>query len=1336
MNATPSCRKCGAPLSVASAKGLCSACMLRSVLEAPPDESAAESGHLELPRTFGPYELTEEIGRGGMGVVYAARQPTLGRTVAVKLLLAGAFASEAALRRFQLEAAAAAKLQHPNIVAIHDYGECDGQPYYAMDLVAGQNLAELCAGRPLPVRRAADLLRLLAGAVHYAHQRGVLHRDLKPSNVLVDEEGRPRITDFGLAKMLGSTEGGTLTGQMLGSPSYAATEQVAGRGAEITAASDVYGLGALFYHLMTGRAPFNAATPAETARLVLETDPVPPRLLNPTLPRDVETICLKCLEKEPARRYASAADVAEDVERFLSERPIRARPPTVLYRMRKFARRHSAGVAAAGFALLALIVALGIVLAGHRRVVAQQRATDAAREQAGQLVAIISDEIKPTLEQRGGLRQLLKTTEATVRYYETLPPELRTPKTDHEQAYALDALGHLRGLALGDRQGAETALRESMLLHEKIARQNPDDPDAAAAWLWDQWELPWVTGNTAACHSEAREEEFVRRWGELQRRFPDNARVMQGWAEVLATYAMDAVDSFNKPKEAVTAATQCRALAEELVAARPQDKALGALLEKCLRAQANVFHGTGELSRAIVVCEEALAYFTKALKADPGNLKLLEQTADAAWSLRDRVFWNNCERGHQAEVIAREHYRTLIQLDPDNQDYRFRYAMTHSLEYIYLRECGSDFESMRKALREFQALLEPFAGRKGYEGVLMSLAKTRLDLAQVAAWAGEPAEAQREIEQAQPRFAAWYSSLPEGSPQRYASRVLFLFFKSRVPRDLRDWPALEAVASELHVEIDAGLRQQPANDEMRLHRAAADSILGVALQGEGRSAEAIARLRPAVEIMRAPPRGVRFALLGHFVGPAQVALTEALVQQGDLKEARQALGDPPPCGNIWEPDPWPTQEWKAHVLVLAASVRDPAEAFLCLAQADQAETVLTSPAGQGKLSTSAKEDLAKIARLRAAVAARFDLSELEKAGRGLDEAAAADPVVIERLTQAGEALDYGSPSVRQVQLAARESCRALMARYPENQGYRFLFAETHRMECGVSFVEPARAAYRQYDALLEPFVGRKGYDSVRRTRLSNSLHLAQLAASVGDRADANGWLEEARKRFEAYRDRLPEGSPDRGLARARFLEESAWCAWWLRDWPDLARLAQAAQAECDAKLKEQPSNDELILRGAMAEGFAALAVAGAGRNTEAAPLLLAARSRLFWICSLADSQTELGLIENAMIQALRNIGNLAQARGWAEERLTFQASWFLNLPADIWENQKDLAEMRILVASVLDPTIPSEAARRQELLDQAAAILAPDKVAGRLTVDVQEMLQEIQRLRVATAPPR
>jgi hypothetical protein len=1339
---------------MASADGLCPACLLRSALEAAPDGPAGESGNLALPRTFGPYELIEEIGRGGMGVVYAARQPALGRTVAVKLLLAGAFASEAALRRFQLEAAAAAKLQHPNIVAIHDYGEVDGQPYYAMDLVTGRNLAELCAGRPLPVRRAAEILRLLAGAVHYAHQHGILHRDLKPSNVLVDEESRPRITDFGLAKMLGSTEGATLTGQMLGSPSYAATEQVAGRDAEITAASDVYGLGALFYHLVTGRAPFNAATPAETVRLVLDTEPPPPRLLNPTLPHDLETICLKCLEKEPARRYATAADVAEDVERFLSERPIRARPPGVLYRMGKFARRHRAGVAAAGFALLALVVGLTMALAGYRRAVVQRRAADAARGEAGQLVALMSHELRPVVEQRGGLPQLVQMTEAAVHYYETLPPELRNTKTDQAQADALAALGRLRGRSLNDFKGAEAALRAALALRGKIARENPDDPEAAAAWLSDEYELPEVIGEATATIPEARWEEMLRRGRDLHRRFPDNLRVTQCLAELLAGYIVAADQVSSKQREAATAATaECQMLAEELLAARPKDKVTTDWKLKSLYALATGLNYSGQGGHASVIYEQMLAYYTDALKADPGNLKLREQTAEAA----RRLSYNSIslEGARDAELIAREHYRVLIELNPDDQVYRFGYALTHNMEGWYLLYRAPDLEAARKAFHEFLALLEPLLSRGGYFDQWQSkCVDYHLWLGVIAAWVGEPAEARQEIERAQLRLAHYCSWLPKGSFGQCYARVNFLFMKASVLYWLRDWPAMAEAARDSRAEIEAGLRQEPAHDGLLLRQAEANAFLAIAAQHDGRADEAIARLRPAIEIMRTSPRAWAAPDLHGFLGIAQRALIQSLVQHGDIEEARQAAEQLLVFhfGAAMESSWLLEQDWEGGALTLAASLCDSAEAIRCVGLADRAKTMLTSPALIGRLTVEGKENLATIARLRAEAAANLTPDALERKGRLLDAAAATDPEASERITRAGEAAwDFlpdcsviSSPDAREAELAAREGYRALIARHPENEGYRFLFAETHRMECYVHFgwdgqVEPARAAFRQYDALLEPFVGRKGYDSVRRTRLFNSLHLAQLAASVGDKADADGWLEEARKRFDAYRDHLPEGSPDRGLARVRFLEESAWSAWWLRDWSKLARLAQEAQAECAARLKEQPANQELVRRGAMAQGFAALATAGAGLSADAATQLQAARNRLRINGSpnrsgAFDGGTIYWAAEIAWIEALRKSGDLARARMRADIFLPLQESWAPNYP-EFWRAQKHLASLRILGASVLDSAVPYEAARRKKLLDQAAAALAPDKVAGRLTVDVQEALREIERLRAETTPP-
>ncbi len=1340
------CQNCGAPLDTSTADQLCPACVFRAVLQATRDKTAA-AGHSVLPRTFGPYELVEEIGRGGMGVVYAARQPTLNRTVAVKLLLAGAYAGEAALHRFQLEAAAAAKLQHPNIVAIHDYGEVEGQPYYAMDLVAGRNLAEICAGRPLPVRRAAEFLRLLAGAVHYAHQCGILHRDLKPSNVLVDGQDRPRITDFGLAKMLGSTEGGTLTGQMLGSPSYAATEQVAGRDGKITVASDVYGLGALFYHLVTGRAPFNAASPTETLRLVMETDPVPPRLLNPALPRDLETICLKCLEKEPSRRYASAAELAEDMERFLSERPIRARPPSALYRMGKFARRHYAGVAATGITMLALVVGLALALAGYRRAVVQRRSADAARGEAGRLIALVSHELKPVVEQRGALPQLLQMTEATVHYYETLPPELRNTKTDQGLADALAALASLRGSSLNDRKGAEAALREALALREKIVRENPDDPEAAAAWLWDEYQVPGLIGDAAASISEARFDEMIRRGRELHRRFPENLRIKNCLVQVLSRYAGGILDQISTPREFAAVATECQTLVEELLAARPKDKVPSDWIAAGLIAMANTWDTALEKARAEAISERALAYCTDALKADPGNLKLREQAAMAGRFISYTAA--SPERSREGERIAREHYRTLIELNPDDERYRFGYALSHQVECWYLLQYAPDFESARNAFREFHALLEPFLRRGGYNDYWQwAVSDNHLTLAASAAWAGEPAEARREIEQAQLRFTDYCRQLPEGSFEQCAMRVKFLSSKEDAFYWLRDWPAMAGAARDCLTEIEAGLRQRPAHGPLLLSQAGANTFLAVAAQHQGRSAEAIAQLRLVIESMRAAPE-YSAAQWRKYLGLAQKALTEALDQHGDREQARQAAEQMLLGSELWRTSALPGQDWVAGKLTLAASLCDSTEAIRCIGLADRAKTMLTSPAAIGRLTVNGKENLATIARLQAEAAANLAPEALERKGRQLDAAAANEPEASERITRAGETAwnslpintAISSPAAREAELAAREGYRSLMARYPENEGYRFLFAETHRMECYVHFgwdgqVGPARAAFRQYDALLEPFVGRKGYDSVLRTRLFNSLHLAQLAASVGDKAEAEGWLKEAGKRFEAYSDRSPERSPDRELALVRFLEDSAWSAWWLRDWPELARLAHEAQAECEAALKKQPRGEELLKRRAMADGFAALALAGAGQSAKAATRLQAANGGLKTAPSVFgvwDGETVEWATNDALVEALRRNGDLAKARNWADKSVrVFELS--VPIFPEYWRTQKDLAIARILAAGFLDPTVPFEAARRQKLLDQAAAILAPDKIAGRLTVDVQDALREIERLRAATAP--
>jgi serine/threonine-protein kinase len=283
------------------------------------------SDSFQLPARFGDYELVDELGRGGMGVVYRASQLSLSREVAVKMILRGQFASRTDRERFETEAQAAARLDHPGIVPVYEVGEIDGRPYFSMKYVAGVTLAQRLAAGPLPSREAARILAAVARAIHFAHMRGVLHRDLKPSNILLDEQGQPHVTDFGLAKQITDAENVTKTGMMLGTPAYVAPEQAVGARNQVGPRSDVYSLGVILYHMLTGRPPFQAATPAEMLMLVLEQDPVPPRMLNPKADRDLEMICLRCLQKPIDLRYASAAALADDLEAYLNDESIAAR---------------------------------------------------------------------------------------------------------------------------------------------------------------------------------------------------------------------------------------------------------------------------------------------------------------------------------------------------------------------------------------------------------------------------------------------------------------------------------------------------------------------------------------------------------------------------------------------------------------------------------------------------------------------------------------------------------------------------------------------------------------------------------------------------------------------------------------------------------------------------------------------------------------------------------------------------------------------------------------------------------------------------------------------------
>jgi eukaryotic-like serine/threonine-protein kinase len=413
VNSPGICPECGAPKS-SWLEGNCPNCLIRLGAPDTLGQSVRTDSHAKqragILRSLGNYELLSEIARGGMGVVYRARQVNLNRLVALKVLLAPQFGRD--LRRFHREAELAASLHHPNIVAIHEVGEEEGQPFFSMELIEGRSLAEVSRDQPLEARRAATLTKTIAEAVHYAHTQHLLHRDLKPSNVLVDAFGVPHVTDFGLAKRSDGDADLTLTGQVLGTPNYMPPEQAEAKGGQSSVAGDVYSLGAILYHLLTGRPPFMAGTVTQTLRLVIENEPISPRLLNPDVARDLETICLKCLEKDPDRRYASAQELADELGRFLRDEAICARPLRAPAKLLRWCRRKPAlAIALSTAALLLMLVVIGSPIALVRINNARTEAETAERRTQQQLYTALLEQARATV-QTGEQGQRIRALEA------------------------------------------------------------------------------------------------------------------------------------------------------------------------------------------------------------------------------------------------------------------------------------------------------------------------------------------------------------------------------------------------------------------------------------------------------------------------------------------------------------------------------------------------------------------------------------------------------------------------------------------------------------------------------------------------------------------------------------------------------------------------------------------------------------------------------------------------------------------------------------------------------------------------------------------------------------
>ncbi len=522
-----------------------------------------------LPSVDG-YEILSELGRGGMGVVYEARQISLGRVVALKMVRSGRAAGGEELARFGREAEALARLRHPNIVPIYAVGDDNGQPFFVMEFVAGGSLERRLRDGPLPALEAARLAETLARAVHAAHEQQILHRDLKPANVLLADDGTPKVTDFGLAKRL-DEDGGTLSGARLGTPSYMAPEQAAGDNRAVGRPADVYGLGAVLYECVTGRAPFRGASAQETLDLVRTREPASPRLLSPNLPRDLETICLKCLRKEAGARYESALDLAEDLRRFLAGESIRARPVPAWERAWKWVGRNKAKAAALG---LAAALVVGAAAAGWLYGAAQARLRDLEGEKRGleeenasreirlletqlarsrererfaetiltQDVMWQADRFKPAAKGSGRARAVwdvqLKANEAALAEYDALLAERQDNVALAQKA--LMTRVRCGGLCqkLGRAKVAERYFEEALRRARVLAETFPADPsfrDDLASALTNLGNLRQTSGHKDKAESDYAEARTILR--ELNRAYPRNPKYRDDLAACLANHA-------------------------------------------------------------------------------------------------------------------------------------------------------------------------------------------------------------------------------------------------------------------------------------------------------------------------------------------------------------------------------------------------------------------------------------------------------------------------------------------------------------------------------------------------------------------------------------------------------------------------------------------------------------------------------------------------------------------------------------------------------------------------------------------------------------------------------
>jgi tetratricopeptide (TPR) repeat protein/predicted Ser/Thr protein kinase len=625
-------------------------------------------------RYFGDYELMEEVARGGMGVVYRARQTSLNRIVALKMILAGQLAASADVQRFRSEAEATANLEHPHIVPIYEIGEHEGHHYFTMKFIEGGNLAQHMArfrGHP---KTTAHMLAMVARAVHHAHQRGILHRDLKPANILLDEQLQPHLTDFGLARRLQGGPNLTRTGTALGTPGYMAPEQAYGPSRAVTTAADVYSLGAILYELLCGRPPFRAEHPLETLRHSLEREPERPRAVDPRVSRDLETICLKCLEKEPGRRYQSAAELADDLERVLRGEPVRARRVSLAERLWRWCRRHPLTAALTAALVLSLGAAASLITWQWRLVQANFQQAEEQRASAE----------KERARAEEGFRQAHKAV------------------NDFCTRVSEGQMRDVPGLQPVRRELLEAALA----YYERFLRERGQDPALQAELADIHFRIATITSllgpKPEALKAYARARSMYE---DLLRVDPGSAALRTALAETHARTGILQAET-GQPEAALASYLEASRLYAQLLGEQPGNPALQS-------GAATVFNHLGMLHRWAGRTSEALLCQGRARELQESLVHQYPSTADYRANLAVTYYYL---AGLKASLGNRTDARALYRLARELQE---RLVLEHPVNFRFQQELAAtcrqlggellleqDFAEALQTLERGQLLLE------------------------------------------------------------------------------------------------------------------------------------------------------------------------------------------------------------------------------------------------------------------------------------------------------------------------------------------------------------------------------------------------------------------------------------------------------------------------------------------------------------------------------------------------------------------------------------------------------------------------------------------------------